>query len=302
MVRTLLYYHIFDFPLTLDEIWRLTGHRWAGPAEVAHEVADLVGRGLVGVDGGHHFVGPRSYAAERLADEDRARGALPRAARWSHFIGRFPYVRGVAVSGTLSKGIMKQGDDLDYMVFTAPGRVWLCRMVLMSFKKIFLLNSHHHFCVNYLLAADRLELPDRDLFTATEIAWLLPMVNPELYRRFVAANRWVARHLPNWRPRGVDGVREAAPGRWRRAVEGGVDRLGGGALDDWSRRLISRRNRRRYRHLDIRHEVALRSAKHASKHHPRAFRDRVLGRLADEVAAFEARHGVAVGLPAEVDG
>ena len=227
---------------------------------------------------------------ERLADEARARAALPRADRWSRFIARFPYVRGVAVSGTLSKGVMKEGDDLDYLVFTEPDRVWFCRLLLMGFKKVFLFNSHHRFCVNYLLAEDHLEIPDRDLFTATEIAWLLPMVNP-IDLSTVPRRQLMGRGVLS--PTGVGAQRDGvAPSAGRSSKTAGRDLcrwlLGGRRLDDWSHRLISRRNKRRYGHLEIRHEVALRSEKHASKHHPRAFQERVLRRLADEIEAFEA--------------
>jgi hypothetical protein len=294
VVRTLLYYHIFDYPLTAAEILRFSSRPWNEPADVEKSARDLVARALVGADRGFYFVGEHSHVDERAADEARARAALPRAVSWSRFIGRFPYVRGVAISGTLSKGVMKEGDDLDYLVFTEPDRVWLCRLLLMGFKKVVLLNSHHLFCINYLLAADRLEIPDHDVFTATEIAWLLPTVNPSIYGRFLEANAWIEDYFPNWRRRGGDRVAPLAGGPAKSLTEGLADLLGGGRLDDLSHRLISGRNQRRYGHLDVRHEVALRTEKHASKHHPRGFQERVLNRLDDEIAAFERRHGVVI--------
>jgi len=294
VVRTLLYYHIFDFPLSAGEIFRFSPVVWRDAAELEGALHEMVAAKLIGIDRGFHFIGEDSHVDERRADEARARAALPRAARWSRFISRFPHVRGVAISGTLSKGVMKEGDDLDYLVFTEPERVWFCRLLLMGFKKVFLFNSHHCFCVNYLLAEDHLEVPDRDLFTAMEIAWLLPTVNPTIHDRFLDANSWIMEYLPNWRRC----VREVAPisqGLVKTVAETCAGGARGRRLDDWSHRIISRRNQRRYRHLEIRHEVAMRSEKHASKHHPRAFRERVLRRLAHEIVSFEERHGVAIG-------
>ena len=294
VIRTLLYYHIFEYPMSTEEIRRFSGHPWRDGTEVQSALDDLVARSLIETDRGFFFVGEHSHIEEREADQARARSALPVAAGWSRFIARFPYVRGVAVSGTLSKGVMKDDDDLDYLVFTEPDRVWLCRLLLMGFKKVFLFNSHHRFCVNYLLAADRLEIPDRDLFTATEIAWLLPTVNSEIHRRFLEANSWIEAFFPNWRPRGDHGVAPLERGVFKVGFEACVDLLGGRRLDDWSHGIISRRNRSRYGPLDVRHSVALRSDKHASKHHPRGFQERVLGRLDDEITAFEDRHGVLI--------
>jgi hypothetical protein len=289
-----LYYHIFDFPLSGGELFRFSPVPLSAPDALEPGLEELVSVGLIGHDRGYYFIGDASRVDDRLADEARARDALSKAARWSRFIARFPHVRGVAVSGTLSKGVMKEGDDLDYLVYTEPGRVWLCRLWLMGFKKLFLLNSHHRFCINYLMAEDHLEIPDRDLFTATEVAWLLPTVNRSIHDRFLEANSWVEEFFPNWRrcpnagaplPRGlVKAAAEACAG-------GGVGRW----LDGWSHRVISRRNERRYSHLEIQHDVALRSEKHASKHHPRAFRERVLRRLSDEIAAFESKRGVDLG-------
>lgn len=301
VVRTLLYYHIFDYPLTAAEILRFSSHPWSGLAEVEDATGILLQRSLIGFDRGYFFIGGDSHVDERVADEARARAALPQAVKWSRFIGRFPYVRGVAISGTLSKGVMKEGDDLDYLVFTEPDRVWLCRLLLMGFKKVFLLNSHHLFCINYLLAADTLEVPDRDLFTATEIAWLLPTVNPSIYGRFIAANSWIEGCLPNWRRRSGDGVDPLTGGFVKSMTERVADCIGGRRLDDLSHRLISGRNRRRYGHLDVRHEVAMRSEKHASKHHPRGFQERVLRRLDDEITAFERRHGVSIRVDGSVE-
>jgi len=294
VVRTLLYYHIFDFPLSVDEVFRFAPTVWRDAAELEEAVAGLATAGLIGGDRGFFFIGRESHVDERLADEVRARDALQRAARWSRFIARFPHVRGVAVSGTLSKGVMKEGDDLDYLVYTEPGRVWLCRLWLMGFKKVFLLNSHHRFCINYLMDEDHLEIPDRDLFTATEVAWLLPTVNRSIHDRFVDANAWIEEFFPNWRR--CPNAGEPLPGGLvKKVAETCAGGVVGRWLDGWSHRVISRRNERRYRHLDIQHDVALRSEKHASKHHPRAFRERVLRRLSDEIAAFESKHGVALG-------
>lgn len=294
VVRTLLYYHIFDYPLTAAEILRFSNHPWNGLAEVEHTAHDLVESSLIMADRGFFYIGEDSHVDERVADQARARAAFPQADKWSRLISRFPYVRGVAVSGTLSKGVMKETDDLDYLVFTEPDRVWLCRLLLMGFKKLFLFNSHHRFCINYLLASDRLEIPDRDVFTATEIAWLLPTVNPSIYGRFIEANSWVGDHFPNWRPRSGDGVTPLAGGFLKAATESLIDFLGGRRLDNWAHRLISGRNKRRYSHLKVRHEVALRSEKHVSKHHPRGFQERVLRRLDDEIGAFEGQHGVLI--------
>lgn len=296
VLRTLLYYHIFRFPLNREEIRHLVPHPVADTEEMAAILSRLEKRGLVERDRDLYHLGDPEAARIRRESEARARAVMPRARRRSSFIARMPYVRAVAISGTLSKGVMKAEDDLDFMVFTEPGRVWICRAMMMAYKKLFLLNSHRSFCVNYLLAMDSLEIPERDLFTASEVAWLLPTVNSNLYTEFIAANRWIRDFFPNWRNRSLDAVVELSQSGPKTVAEGFLDRIGGDRLDRWCRRFIARRNRRRYRHLDDDvFEVALRTEANASKHHPKAFRHRTLGRYEKAVSEFETRYGVVLG-------
>jgi predicted nucleotidyltransferase len=87
----------------------------------------------------------------------------------THVIKRFPFVRGVFVTGSLSKNSSDSSSDLDFMVITRKGRLWIARTLLMLFKKIFLLNSYKYFCINFLLSEDNLEIEDKNVFTATEV-------------------------------------------------------------------------------------------------------------------------------------
>jgi hypothetical protein len=221
---------------------------------------------------------------------------LPRALARSRLIARFPFVRGVCLSGTISKGVMGPGDDVDFFVITAPSRVWLCRALLMTFKRVALLGSHRLFCVNYLMSEDQLAVPDRNLFTATEIAWLRPTVGQLPYRRFVAANAWVSEFFPNWSP-AARSVAEVVTGPLARACERALRGARGDALDARCRAAIERRNRKRHGHLPPEiYEVALRATKAASKHHPSHYQDRVIGRLEAAIADFERCHGVSLSL------
>ena len=85
----------------------------------------------------------------------------------------FPFVRGVFLSGSISKGFMSESDDIDYFIITAPGRLWLTRTLLILFKKIFLFNSFRNFCLNYFIDSENLYIPEHNRYTATEIVFLI---------------------------------------------------------------------------------------------------------------------------------
>lgn len=295
----LLYYRVFRFPLRPDELFRFSSHRWESPRECAAAVDRLAARGLVRRSEGFVCVGDPAQATERLAGEREAAAIAAKAERRGRFIARFPFVRAVALSGTLSKGVRRAGDDVDFFVLTAPGRVWLCRGLLMLFKKVFLLDSHEMFCINYLVAEDALEIPDRNLFTATEIAWLRPVAGGELLDAFVRANGWSRDWLPNWTPAEA-AVPAAGPSLPARGLEALLSGWAGSRLDEVVRAVIARRNRRRWARLDpASFEVAFRAEKSASKHHPGRFQERVLAALGEARRAFEEEHGVSLAPPGE---
>jgi hypothetical protein len=86
------------------------------------------------------------------------------------------------------------------MVITAPGRIWIARNLMMIFKKIFLFNSYKYFCVNFLLTEEHLEIKEKNIFTATEIATIKATYNTEIMEKFINANLWIKNYFPNYLP------------------------------------------------------------------------------------------------------
>lgn len=293
ILRSLLYYGLFRFPLRIEELYRFSEIPWPDQGALETQVRSLVEQGLVERDGPWVHLCDPPLVTERIEAEARARRVMPRALRRSRLIARFPFVRGVALSGTISKRVFARGDDVDFFLITAPGRLWICRVLLMGFKKAFLLNSRRTFCINYLVTEDCLEVPDHNLFTATEIAWLLPTINPEVFSRFFRANTWVESILPNWQAEVTAKTKPWKLKRPARIVENILSGPRGDRLDDRCHGLIERHNQKRYGHIeDSEFELALRTAKDVSKHHPQSLQARILERFNSRIEEFETRHGV----------
>ena len=289
LVRTLLYFDIFSYPLTGEELRRCCRLPDLQQEEVDSATAQMVDKGYIQRSEGFYYIqDEREKIHRRIKGNEEAHRRIPRAFKVSRFIGKFPYVRAVMLSGSLSKNYMEEDSDIDYFIVTKPGRLWICRTILILYKKIFLLNSHQDFCVNYFVDEDHLEIEDKNQFTATEVSFLLPSYNYKLYQEFRKSNTWSEKYYPNFGLRDEYECPEQNNAWLRRTLEWVLNSRVGEALDTWCMKRTLRRWKTKFPDFDEESfEVALRSRKYVSKHHPRRFQDLVTRKLTEKSQAFE---------------
>lgn len=291
IVQVLLYFEIFSYPLTAGEVYQFLNVPETSAAETKNRLRQMADRGQIFQFGSFfQSLNEPSWVSTRLQSNQRADKMLPVARRMAAFIGGFPFVCGVFVSGSLSKHCMQPDSDIDFFIITEPGRLWLARTLLVCFKKIFLFNSHKYFCINYFVDTEHLAIEEKNLFTATETATLLPMYGQDWYKSFSKANGWVRHFLPHFPPRETHATPPHRRGFFKRTLE----TLFSGRLSDWLDEQVMRLTvaywKRKFRHLDDRaFEGALKSRRYLSKHHPLHFQQRVLRQYAERVAEVENR-------------
>lgn len=199
ILRFLVYFDLFLYPLTKVEIASYIGVRPDQTHALDEALNALLFSGTVRFSKGFYFVNlDDSIIERRIRGNERAIQRMATARRNSRIIALFPYVRAVFLSGSISKGFMGENDDIDYFIITSPGRIWLTRSLLTLYKKIFLFNSYKNFCINYLVSSDKLATSAKNIYAATEIVFLLPTVNLQLYLDFLEANTWVKKYYPTF--------------------------------------------------------------------------------------------------------
>lgn len=293
VLNVLAYFDVFSHPMKVEEIARFAVGGASSLDRIHDALLDLAKQGHV------HQAGPywglqavERNASERLAAESRARTRIPRAEVMARRIARFPFVRAVFISGSMSKGCLAKDGDIDFFVVTAPGRLWVARTLLVVYKKIFLLNSRRDFCVNYFLDTEHLTVEDRNLFTATEVVTLMPMYGNGTTEAFFARNAWAFKMLPGAstpksRELGIGSARSKGIGE--RLLNGRI----GDTMDNWCMQLTWHYWKRKFSELDPQaFELALRTRTYVSKHHPRNFQARVLDGLGQRLRTLEKRTGV----------
>jgi hypothetical protein len=201
VLRTLLYYEIWRYPLTRDELHAFLQVPAADIAGFTATLDRLVRQGCIGEDRRYYFIPgtPGGHVNARLGGERRARRMWLAARVAAHAIKRFPFVRGVFVSGGLSKNTARRGSDVDFLILTEPGRLWIARTLLVLFKRVALFGSKKFFCVNSFAATDSMKIGERNIYQANEIAQLKPLFNTRLFERYIEANGWIMEYFPNFR-------------------------------------------------------------------------------------------------------
>ena len=212
---TLAYADIFDYPLTPAEAHRYLIGIPASPGQVADALR--TGGWLAGQvrQVGEFWV---LRGREHLTGLRRARTAVatrlwPEAVRYARIIAALPFVRMVAVTGGLALDNVEPGDDIDYLVVTAPGRLWVCRALFIGVVRR-AARRGVKLCPNYFLSERALVLDDRNLFTAHELTQMVPLYVLDVYWRMRMSNSWTARFLPNAAGLPRHPAAEVRPPRW----------------------------------------------------------------------------------------
>ena len=291
IIRTVLYFDIFDHPLSEDEVVSFTLSK-ADNRFVREELNKLVGNQTLFKVDAYYSVRPEfgELVVRRNEGERNASLHREKAFEKAKFIGKFPYVKAAYISGSMSKGVMHEDGDVDFFIITEPGRLWVARTLLILFKKTFLFNSHKFFCLNYFIDSSNLEIEEKNIFTATEAVTLKPIYDNGVYEQFREANNWVEQYMPYGDKQDV-----VYNGKTNRPIATIVERLLnnslGDKLDHWFMAGTLKVWKRKFSYMeDVDFDVALKTRKYVSKHHPRNFQSRVLEALNQRIDEFETKH------------
>jgi hypothetical protein len=192
--HTLAYSDIFDYPLTADEVVLYLTSASASPEQVAQALADENGFARVG----EYFMlrGREGIVEIRKRRVEVAKRLWPKAIRYGRILARLPFVRMVAVTGSLAMNNAEAGGDIDYMVVTEPGHLWTSRLLSLLVARLAKLEGVS-LCPNYLVTTYMLDFKERSLYVAHELAQMIPLSGMEIYREIRRRNRWMVDYLPN---------------------------------------------------------------------------------------------------------
>ncbi len=293
LLKPILYFSLFQYPLTEEEIYSFSE---ADSIEsLKKELKDLVANKVIyKIDEFYLAENDESQIQRRLSGNQMAKDIHGKANSVSRFISKFPYVEGVGISGSLSKGYFDEEGDIDFFIITTPKRLWIARTFLILYKKLFLFNSKKYFCVNYFISTNSLEIEEKNRFTATELTTMLPMYGNGSFHDFYNENKWVTKYLPNKTiDEGLSNLNTVKKPLFTKSLESILNTNLGDWLDSFFLKMTYKKWKVKFNKLEEKHfNIALKSTKNVSKHHPLNFQRKVIERLNDKYDELKESHNI----------
>jgi hypothetical protein len=205
ILATLAYHDIFDYPLAEDEITRFLIEKNAAVQSIKKELPSLVTAKKIVESKGYHFLKKRSeIVVKRVKRTNESKKKLRRAKVYSTLLKTIPTIKMLAISGALAMENSDKGDDIDFVIATSNGTLWTTRFlanaIILPFKrdpsgkKV-----ADKACLNLFLDESALKIKEQNLYTAHEICQMkLLWDRDNTYERFLKANSWTKKYLPNW--------------------------------------------------------------------------------------------------------
>lgn len=278
------YADVFEYALTGTQVHQyLVGVAASRPA-VQTGLRELVAAGRLRRKGDLYVLPGRDQLAPMRRRRERISARLwPLGFRYGRTLGRLPYVRMVAVTGSLAMNNADADGDIDYLLVTKAGRVWIGRGMASLSRRV-ARRRGVQICPNFVLSDESLMIRDQNLYTAHELLQMVPVTGLRVYRRMLEVNDWAGKYLPNVPEASLSGISaEDAKHPLSRVAEVALDTPLGSWLDALERSRLSRKMLRQAESLA---EVVY--SPDCCKDHTRPHGQRVLAAFAERMEMLNA--------------
>jgi hypothetical protein len=258
---TLAYSDVFGMPLSGFEVWKHllvpegNGEgKWRAKYrlnEVLCALEEEVRAGRVAERDGFYMLPGRESLVMKRQEEDKVSSArLKRVRRLALLLRYVPFLRMVGVTGSLALKQSGKESDWDLFVVLKSGSIFTGRTIVTGF--LHLIGKRRHgvlvkdrACLNYFVTEDGFEIGTKDLFSAHEYRFLIPIFGFHAFQRFERKNHWISRFKVNALPTEVAPLWEVRDTLFsQRTRLFGEALLSHGALEHWLARWQKEKIRR----------------------------------------------------------
>lgn len=280
ILKAVAYFDVFKYPLTIQEIVDFLDVP-ADENNIHFCIQHLIEiKALWNVNGFYSIRNDPGLAARRRKGNELAIAHIKKSIRIAHYLYWIPFVKGIAISGSLSKNYADENSDFDFFIITAANRLWIVRFFYtILFKMATLFRVRHWFCLNYFIDESGLEIAEHNIFTAVELITLKPVKGKAVQEAFLDANQWAYEFLPNGKT-DFRYLKEAKINVFRKLSEWFINLCFGDKLNDMLLRFFRRHFEKELSKKQITDKGimigAFEATQHACKPMPQYFQPKIL--------------------------
>jgi len=298
ILKVLAYFDVFHYPVSLEEI-RFFISEETGEVEILKAIKGLESQGIVfRIEGFVSLKNDPALILRRKEGNKKAELLLPKAKQLAKLLYFFPFVRGVGISGSLSKNFADENSDFDYFVITKANRLWIARTLMGFLKKAsYLVRKPHWFCFNYYIDEYSLKIPENNIFTATELLTLIAGAGNGTLNEFFKTNNWANNYYPVYNKTRFSSELTQADPFIKQLLESLFNNWLGNKIDNWlMNRSVKRWEKKKQEGslTDLKgREIELPlTSKNYCKQNPEYFQAKVLNAFRDRLELVEGMFNV----------
>lgn len=225
ILATLIWFDMFQWPLKLEELWQylylfddkedgLFKESFKETKPGLESIRQVLKKNenlkkIVESRGEFYFLkGKSDLVRLRQERENISSKKIKKAKRIVRLLSLVPFVKMISLSNIMGKNNFSEESDLDFFIITSKNRIWTTRFFTVSLVETLGLRPRFNYrkdkaCLNFFLSEDNLSLESMalrpyDIYLTYWIHQLIPFCDKdETYKKFLKANDWTRKYLPN---------------------------------------------------------------------------------------------------------
>jgi len=211
IIKTVAFFDLFDYPLTVDEIWKYLWLPDSSPMDPIKLKTILalpeIQTAISSRNNFYFLAGRESIVEVRRVSLVYTRRKIRRARFAARILKYFVGVKMMAAVNSVVLGSVKKESDIDLFIVVARERMWLSRLMVTALIHVFGLRRHgkkitNRLCLSFYVTEDHLDIGDvmleRDPYFCYWLATLAPIYDDGCYENFIRMNSWLKKFLPNF--------------------------------------------------------------------------------------------------------
>jgi hypothetical protein len=207
IIKTVIWFSLFRQVLTSYEIYKFVKVP-ASYSEILDSLEDLKHE-IREEKGFFYLKSDFNIINDRFKKFNYFKKKTKKAQRFSRLVSFWPFIKGMAVANIMGDYNLRKGSDIDILLISSPGRIWLSRFVCVFWAKILGLRPNiktkkDKICLSFYISSDNLNLK-KQLYSSEDLYFIYWIANLEIiydendiFSQFYKANNWIKEYLPNF--------------------------------------------------------------------------------------------------------